>query len=347
MPVSLRNALVVRGETLYAPTEDDGPSHIVAMDARTGEVRWRSDVAGRGYLAADDGGVYFLASGPGGLTELVALDPRTGAVRWRYGPSEAGRSAAAPGRSPAGEPLARPFCRPAAIEGGRVAWTSGAAVHLLDASDGRPIWVRPLAGEGLVSAPAADGEGLLVASAGAVYRLALETGEVVWRRPLAGVAMPPAPPRLGEARPLVEAGGGRVFVAVRQRNNRDRLVALDPAREAELWALDLPPVFHLLARSGRLYVRGEGVLALDAPSGRRLWTRQAQGCGPTTVAEPIVYFVDTADRGRLVAAGAHDGRDVWQVPGVQSCEPMVLAGGMGFLKSSDGVLRAMALAGPR
>jgi outer membrane protein assembly factor BamB len=207
----------------------------------------------------------------------------------------------------------------------------------------------------LVSAPAADGEGLLVASAGAVYRLARETGEVLWRRPLGGASGPLARPRPGEARlsagvqarPLVEAGGGRVFVTVRQTGNRDRLVALDPAREAELWALDLPPVFHLLARDGRLYVRGEGVLALDAPSGRRLWTHQAQGCGPTTVAEGIVYFVDMADRGRLVAAGAADGRDVWQVPGLQSCEPMVLAGGMGFLKSSDGVLRAMALAGPR
>ncbi len=86
-PSAEPSTATVVGETVYV-NADDGALH--AVDAGSGEERWRASVGGKGYRppAVADDSVY--AAGD----DLVALDAATGDERWRYDAGDHARFAA-------------------------------------------------------------------------------------------------------------------------------------------------------------------------------------------------------------------------------------------------------------
>jgi outer membrane protein assembly factor BamB len=77
-------------DLLIVPNDQDGPSFCIALDAKTGETRWKTDrPSGRAaystpFIHRPEGGEpqLVLASTAAGLS---GLDPRTGRVLWRLG----------------------------------------------------------------------------------------------------------------------------------------------------------------------------------------------------------------------------------------------------------------------
>ncbi|NOR66595.1 MAG: hypothetical protein GQ528_04490, partial [Woeseiaceae bacterium] len=77
-PGSLADAVAVRGHNMYLLQMRDRQNYVAALDTRTGEQKWLSDVQSYGYLLADDSRVYCLAPSKAGKFDLVALDAADG-----------------------------------------------------------------------------------------------------------------------------------------------------------------------------------------------------------------------------------------------------------------------------
>ncbi len=326
------DGVVVRRDRLYAvrrpqggPNGSDPGGAVVAIEARLGQVLWRTSLAAPGYLAADGQRVYCVASAPGGKLDLVALTARTGRTAWRFG-HRSGRTVLYPSR-------------PVPLPGHRVAWTMGGTVHLLDARTGRALWTRALPEEGLVSRVAASGEALLVAGCRGLHGMDAATGRERWHRAF-GRPLTPALP------PLLAAAGDRVYVAGAGPGRTGRLMCLDRRTGRCHWHRGVPLPRHLLADGDRVYVRGPDVRALDEASGEAVWTCRADGCGPLTCEDGLIRFVDSGRDGRLVALHGRTGRPAWEIPGLRSCGAFLTAGDTGYVKTWDGVVHAIALRTP-
>jgi outer membrane protein assembly factor BamB len=315
--------VAVRGQSIYLLLVEGEQVRVSALDAQTGNVKWQSNLESIGYLAADDERVYCLAAVGHGMTELVALDAASGAIRWRFMQEDRTRPV-----SPA---------RPVVMPDGRVCWTTNSTVHMLKAATGEAAWSRPIPQEGLLSAAVATADGIYIASNSGLYCLSPKYGDIVWRQGLGGEYS-----RLG--RPAIQVAAGRVFAAMRKRDGRGQVICLDTTGHKLAWSEAIPQVLQLQVADGRLYIRGQGVQALDLESGEQLWSCKANGCGPVTATGGVVYFVDTTGPGRLVAVDSRNGQAVWDMAGIQSCEAFLPENGVGYFKTSDGVLRAMVLA---
>jgi len=312
--------VVVRGDRLYAVRWVSAGGAVVAIDTAVGEPVWESPLARPGYLVVDGGRVYCVTSGEGGPA-LVALGTADGRPAWRY---RAGSHGVALWLSP-----------PVPLAGGRVAWTVGPTVHVLDAATGRSAWTRALP-EGPLSAVVVAGEDLLVAGRGALYGLDPASGRERWRTPY-GAPLAPT------AAPLLAVGGPRTYVAGAERGIGGRLLCLDGRGRRLLWTRRVPRPRHLLATVDRVYLRCEDVHALDEASGEPIWTCRADGCGPLTCTDGLIRFVDTGRAGRLMAVDRHTGRTAWEMPGLRSCGAFVAAGDTGYVRTWDGVVHAIAL----
>jgi outer membrane protein assembly factor BamB len=255
--------------------------------------------------------------------ELAALDAAGGRALWQY-PTGA--------LAGAGEP-----CRPVVAGNGRVCWTSGAAVHLLEATSGKDLWSRPVAEEGVLSNPVVEAERVYVASASVLHCLDLGSGEELWRLALEGE-------RSNRNGPLLAADQGKVYVAGRPAVGNGRLTCVDLAGRTVLWSHSVPRATHLLASADGLYLRGQDVLAYEPATGRLAWKCKAAGCGPVTCADGLVYFVDSGKSGSLVAVRGQAGELAWELRGLRSCDAFTKVGDTGYLKTQDGVVHAIALA---
>jgi outer membrane protein assembly factor BamB len=321
---SSAEAFLVHGERVYVLLETaGGRAHLAALDVRTGLRQWESPVRSSGRIAADGRRVYCVSPADRDGRALLALDAADGAELWRYRPPRVTPPASA--------------CRPVVLSGGWVCWTTRATVHLLRAADGRLLWSRVIPGEGLLSAAAGIGDRLYVLSGAALYCLDAETGTIRWRLACEGR-------RTNWFRPLLETADGALY-GVQRGQADDQLLRVEPTSRRIAWTARVPRVLHMLAAADRLYLRGHGVQALDRATGRPLWTRRVGGCGPVTRAGGLVYFIDSDRRGRLLAVHGETGRQIWTLPGVQSCSAFVRAGGVGYVKTRDGLVQAVALRG--
>lgn len=322
---SIADGVVVRGERMYLLCNDPRGARVVAVDAATGVQRWRSAVASLGYLAADRAHVFCLAADRRRV-ELVASAAGDGSVIWRYPQDRPG--------------LLGGMCRPVVVTGERVCWTNGPAVHMLTAATGRELWTWAPPDEGPPSSAVVNGDDLLVATRSAVHCLSVRTGREKWRQPLPRDAP-------GRGPPLLAAGAGKAYIVRGRRACRGRLVTMDLATRAVLWRRNIPVVRSLLATDEGLYLRGREIVGLDHQTGRQRWACEAGGCGPLTLIDGRIHFVDTRRCGRLVAIEPLTGRKAWEITGIRSCDAFARVGRTGYIKTRDGVVHAIALGDAR
>ena len=326
VPTSVADEVVVCNETMYLLTRGDVTGGVVAIDIESGEPRWRSDVPSLGYLAADARRVFCLGSVRPQAVELLALDASEGELLWRY--------------SCAGLNPLRAGSRPMPLSGDRVCWTVDTVAHLVDANTGKALWTSEIGGGGLLSAVAVRGETLYVASSRGLHALDVRSGEPVWQEEFADG-------QAADARPVLALADQRAYVAQERSRDETRLVCLDLDSRRVVWEKALPKVQHLLAGDGILYVRNQGVHALNGATGAPLWSYAASGCSPVSRDHGLVFFTDAAQRGRLVALDERTGAEAWEIVRVRSCNAFTKVGSTGYIKTLDGVVHAIALAGSR
>jgi outer membrane protein assembly factor BamB len=208
-------------------------------------------------------------------------------------------------------------------------------VHLLDAHTGRAVWTTAISEVGPLSAPAQMDSRLYVASAVGLHCLAADTGAELWRQVCDG----PADERL---RPLLAVADGRAYVVEKRMSGTGSLYAMDLASHQVAWSQPVPRVTHMLAAADALYLRGQSIQALAGATGKQRWALDAAGCSPLSYTDGMIYYVDSADSGRLVALEPRGGTSTWELAGLNSCSAFQKVGDRGFLKTADGVVHVLA-----
>jgi outer membrane protein assembly factor BamB len=221
------------GQVLVADTpshEGSAPtSHLHALDADTGRVRWKADLhaSQQGFFAAPPvlaGGLVYVATAS---RTLLALDADSGREVWRQ----------------------RGFPVIAGVRDGLVIAAIGDRLAALDATSGVQRWQVPISGGG-EHWPVLDGDTVYVASADHVTAVDAATGTTRWQIPVDPAVGPPV------------RVGGRLYVAT-----NSRLLALDAASGRPLWTSATWKIVNgpLATPSGVVVATADGTLLGFAP----------------------------------------------------------------------------------
>ena len=324
VPTSIADDMVVREHDIYLLCQDSPRANVAALDSRTGVQKWRSEIESYGFLTADETRVCCLAPGDSGRVDLVAIDAADGRTVWRYSQEK-------PNILPG-------LCAPALSPEGRICWAVNTTIHMLRSSDGKVLWTHEIPGEGLLSTPVAVGNGLYVAGTAGLYYLDIASGEQLWRAEYDFDVS-------HWVRPLLAVAQGQICVALRTVTGRSRLVHINSADRKAMWTKTVPQVSHLCIAGNRLYVRSQGVKALDMDNGKLLWSFASTGCSPVTCANSLVWFVDSSEQGRLIALDEHTGRTELDLTGIHSCNAFIELGDRGYVKTHDGSVRVILFEG--
>ncbi len=324
--VVLGSPAVVGGTVYVAPAGSFGDQGaLYALDARTGSIRWRTDVAGSvlSSPAVANGLVYVNTSYP---FELVALHPSSGAVAWRRttipdldfeGENFQG-----------GSPLVLGDTVYVAVA---ATYSDGGALHTyqrlfaFDATTGATRWVRRIA----AGDPAAGGGLVFVASHDAgVSALSASTGATVWTRPT-------------DPDGFVACTGGSVFVS-----SEGRVVAYRASDGAVSWNTRTWGAVQSRAAvaDGIVYVSSElrgKVYALRASTGAILWKANVTHPAGQVVANGVVHT--GSDVGTVYALKATTGARLWSAAvgttkeGVPAAAAPVVVNGTLLVGANDGI----------
>ena len=172
-------------------------SHLHALDAGTGQLRWKTDLHAdqQGFFAEPPvvaGGLVYVATAS---RRLLALEVDSGREVWRT----------------------RGFPVVAGVRNGLVLAVIEDQLAALDAGSGDRRWEVPVRGGG-EHWPVLEADTVYVASADDVIAVDATSGTTRWRVPVEPAAGPPVP------------AGGRLYVAT-----RNRLLALDASSGRPLW----------------------------------------------------------------------------------------------------------------
>jgi len=257
-----------------------------------------------------------------------------------------------------------------AADSERVYLASGQFVYGLRLSDGSKVWQYPeKAGAELFYSPPVltpDGQ-LLVGSSGTdngLVSLDAATGQAKWAQPFVAPNHWVAPPLVVDGTIYAANNGGTLYaleLATGQKqwslalNNslwgapatNGKLVfvtsldhflyAVDPAKQALAWKLDLggaaPGAVSISSDGSTVYVGsfGKKVFGVDAASGSVRWTADVKDWvwgGPVSGSDSV-YAADIA--GNVYSFGAPNGKNAWPVlqpDGPITGSPLVLANGM-------------------
>ncbi len=253
---------VLQGDTLYAAPD----SGVLAVDPRTGRLRWR--VRGPvGAMVAERDAVLVSWAGPSEAV-TAALDPVTGRQRWRA--SVGATDAVVVART-----------------GGTVVLRSSAGtLYGLGFSNGRRLWRLDVADGGSTPVAAARGRLLFRAGDGDAYAVDARTGKVAWRTAVGFGDHREAPAVDGSS---LYVGGSSALASyfwaldlgtgrVRWRLATESPVETQPCVQGDLVLLgdDDGWVYAVDRRSGRLrarYAAGGGVDRTLAVAGRWVFAR--------------------------------------------------------------------------
>lgn len=322
VPTSPADNMVVRGHYVYLLLDDGVQANVAAIDSLTGQEKWRSDVETLGYLIADQMGLYCLAPGRKGGLDLVGMDWVDGSTKWRFPQPDYN--------------LLHGVCPPAVLPGGRICWTTNTDIHVLGSSDGQTLWTGAASDENLLSVATVEGTRLYVAGIAGLYCFDIASGTQLWQ---AQYGFPVS----RWARPLAVAQNGRICVGLRSPQGQSKLFCLDLTNQRLLWTRAVAQISHLCIAGNRLFLRSGGVQALSLADGERLWDFASTGCSPLTYTEGHIWFVDSADSGRLISLYEQTGVRISDMLGIRSCNAFVEVDGKGYVKTHDGSIHVVLL----
>jgi len=322
VPASSSDNIVVRGHYVYLLIDDGLGSNVAAIDSLTGRQKWRSKTRSIGHITVSQKHVFCLAAGSAGGLDLVGIDIDDGSTVWRY-PQKTSDS-------PYG------ICAPTVLPGERICWTTNTAIHVLRSSDGEVVWTRTIPGETLMSAATAVSSNIYVAGITGLYCWDIASGERLWYSKYDVKVS-------RWARPLMDACDDRICVGLRLPSGQSRLLCMNLSDQKTIWTETMSGVSQLCIGGSRLFVRNQGVQALDMKSGESLWSFASTGCSPLTYADHRIWFVDANNRGHLVALYEHNGKKILDLTGIRSCNAFVERDGKGYVKTHDGAIHVVLL----
>src|SRR4051812_30413578 len=231
----------------YGGIAGSGPAKVVAMNRRTGRVRWAKRLGSasessplvvreRVYLGSQDGSVY-------------ALSAKTGRILWRYragGPVK-GALAYARGRLFLGD--------------------YGGSVTALRARSGSVVWRSGGYGQIYATPAVAFGRVYIGSKSGSVYAISTTSGRRLWSRPTGGYVY--AAPAVGAVRSMRPA----VFIG----SYSGQFMALDARLGRTLWSRGgYGTISGAASIIGRIVyfssLSARRTWALSAKTGRSLWS---------------------------------------------------------------------------
>lgn len=165
-------------------------------------------------------------------------------------------------------------------------------------------------------------------------------GRVRWRRPNERPAGP-------LARPFVAVDGGQVIAAVQRIDGLGELMCCRAGDGAARWWQDSDAPRHLLARRGRVFVRGAQIQSFDAKTGSPAWPVPTGGCSPIALDDDRLYVSERREQAGVFVLRADTGEMVWHRSLASSCNGLSVAGRMAYACARDGTLRAVALEADR
>lgn len=246
-----------------------------ALDATTGQERWQAEVPG-GTSAVVDDGLLVIGTSDG---YLLGLDAATGSERWRF--QVATRGAAH---------------NPALADGIAYAGGDEPGFFAVDADDGTLLWRGDTGNDRTGTAVVAEGIAYIGGGAGAneghLYAFDARSGDLLWRRdePI--------------YTPTVLAGTGYSGSA------SGMVSSFDTATGAEHWQIELgPDVRNVAIANGVLYAMSDAdmaVYALDPATGTLLWEFAVDGNidGGISVNGGVLFVATTP--GSIYAIGGSD-----------------------------------------
>lgn len=293
----------------------DAQNQVVALDTRTGEVRWERElplparVRSIGLPPANVVGLHDLIIVPG--WHLFALDRETGEIRWVLRRSDV---FTAMGR--------------AAVANGRV-YSVGGKLFAVDPETGRELWSTDLGA--LPFAPIVEGgviylgtrgvigddtTGIVPLGAGPAVAVDAATGEVLWRFPI-----PNAPDTTwlgGATRPGVVANGLFIIAA-----ENGRVYGLDRETGEPVWTHvgAAPYTGGVVVLDGMAVTANERVVGIDAATGELVWhtTPGSSVSDPLTKVGEEVVLVSV---GSLYAYNS-EGTRLWRYGGASNGGPIL------------------------
>jgi len=283
------NGLVYREESRVKPGPEPGGFpvswvQVSALEPATGALVWRGEEMHGDFLPGADTAYYITVEG-----DLVGVDARTGANRWRFtvGVSLPGAERNFRRRVTPAPGMALVF----GVDGGLTA---------VDADTGRARWHLPDGGTRYSSVSVSPDAPDIVLAYDKARLTALDaaTGQPLWLRT--------APDHRWLRETCVTVTGRTAFLLYRHT-----LKALDAGTGGTRWTTPLPrpdsrdkareyePCVGPLVAGDTVYATPEHVVAVDAATGRRRWTFDAD-----TVVPPVLIG------GRLHLLARHNGKDV-------------------------------------
>jgi outer membrane protein assembly factor BamB len=309
---------LVCGARVFALQQNENGMSLVAVNSRSGERLWRVSAAFEGGLASDGQRVFAWVRGAD--RQMAAYDVATGRLCWQ---------ASCPDIAHAVRP------QEIVVGGNGVGWGERNTVTWLDARDGQRKWTTAInVGDTLRPKLSAGSGCVVVMGARQVCALSASRGEVLWSRVDAGIA--------NWLEPRVSSDGTRIVVAQTISATVDRLSCIDLRTGREIWLRDIAaPARHILFQDGEVFVRGQKIMAFNGKTGEPLWSLPADGCSPVTLADGKLYLV--AGGNGVLAVDAATGVTLWHSAALASCSGVAVSGRMGYLRTTDGVLRAIRL----
>jgi len=317
---SLADTPVLIGSRMFVLKRDTFErTRVAAIDAETGAEIWTSSATRVRKIAADGSRVYGLETDSPSHSMVLGFDADSGDLLWRT-KLETSTS-----------PLACSLSTTAA----GVVVLAGRQLYLLGGLQGEHRWTRVLPGKRCPAVATCSAGKVLVATSKDLLCVDSTNGTIAWTRIMEGKAS-----RL--ARPCIVAQNECCYVGRPLRNGKWDLFCYQTQEAKQLWKRKAPEATtHIAADNEVVLVRGRrSRQALSANTGKQLWQHRAVGCGPMSLAGGIVYYVDMAGEGALVAREARTGKALWRERAVRSCSEVLIGGGLVYLNAHAGRLYA-------
>jgi outer membrane protein assembly factor BamB len=310
---------------------------LVALDARSGGVRWRGGQVGAlgGAVTVAAGRLYLFGSDPTLQCELRTFDAAGGAPRWWW----SSRACSAAGVTVTAGVV---YLGIGGVDrgAGAIAERDLARVVALEADTGRQYWSRRIEGpDAAVSMPVVADRMVYVSSGVALVAIDAASGRVRWQVGFGREGGQLSPP---------EVHGGLVHLLRTWGSSDSAVYGFDAQTGRRRWVHHAPglgletPVFAadtvvIVSQDGRVH-------ALNHRTGQLRWVRAlgtTDPAGPPTrpVASGSLVYLRLA--GALHAIDARTGRTRWTDPTPPPGNPLGSYDGVVYLGANTGVISAV------